>query len=493
MTDPEKPFVCTEQGCGMTFTNEDHLTVHKKKHEMSLSIAGKSAFVDQTPTPTRFYRYGEEVGLFQDLQNVNPFEEQFKKAAEAVKMGDTPLQPEPMSGPIDDTLHTPQVMPLPPVHLESPEVNNHSVIAMSPILSSGIEMDKIVETMEEDVLIPPVVEQTTVVPAAPPAENTVEEETPVQVMINKDPSAVNAQKYLPLIQLPDGRYVTMAGEPVQPSNLPSVVIQCAYTTANPGSVIADDPVPAASSHIPVESVSGPSTIHILPKPSAPIPPPKISLAKEKLKEKVSRKRVTQTLPTINQPVNQEPAKPSKANKTQISKKHEDDKTSKKLERNRAAAARFRKKKKNMENALVLRVQVLEEKIKDLQNENRQITSQMTFYRTEAANAKDLLLAHRDCSVTRQMNRTDVIAVVDSSTQNNEVFAANQEIVDSTGEISDLPRIKESITVRRASTNKAPSLTPLMIIRRDSEDGGGVLRYCSSDTVIVENFQRANTD
>lgn len=39
---------------------------------------------DQTPTPTRFIRNCEEVGLFQDLQNVtvNPFDEGFKRAME---------------------------------------------------------------------------------------------------------------------------------------------------------------------------------------------------------------------------------------------------------------------------------------------------------------------------------------------------------------------------------------------------------------------------
>jgi hypothetical protein len=42
---------------------------------------------DQTPTPTRFIRNCEEVGLFQDLQNVNPFEESFRKADEASKAG----------------------------------------------------------------------------------------------------------------------------------------------------------------------------------------------------------------------------------------------------------------------------------------------------------------------------------------------------------------------------------------------------------------------
>ncbi|KAG1676674.1 Cyclic AMP-dependent transcription factor ATF-2 [Nymphon striatum] len=70
------------------FANEDHLSVHKKKHEMSLSLSVDSnqksvPFLDQTPTPTRFIRNCEEVGLFQDLQNVNPFDEQFRKAVQS--------------------------------------------------------------------------------------------------------------------------------------------------------------------------------------------------------------------------------------------------------------------------------------------------------------------------------------------------------------------------------------------------------------------------
>lgn len=42
---------------------------------------------DQTPTPTRFIRNCEEVGLFQDLQHENPFDETFRKAVEAGKIG----------------------------------------------------------------------------------------------------------------------------------------------------------------------------------------------------------------------------------------------------------------------------------------------------------------------------------------------------------------------------------------------------------------------
>lgn len=44
-------------------------------------------FSDQTPTPTRFIKNCEELGLFQDLQHVNPFEETFRRAVEGGKTG----------------------------------------------------------------------------------------------------------------------------------------------------------------------------------------------------------------------------------------------------------------------------------------------------------------------------------------------------------------------------------------------------------------------
>ena len=36
-------------------------------------------FTDQTPTPTKFLRYGEEIGLFHELTK-SPFDEAFRKA-----------------------------------------------------------------------------------------------------------------------------------------------------------------------------------------------------------------------------------------------------------------------------------------------------------------------------------------------------------------------------------------------------------------------------
>ena len=36
--DDQKPFACKVDGCGMSFTNEDHLHVHTKKHDMVLNL-----------------------------------------------------------------------------------------------------------------------------------------------------------------------------------------------------------------------------------------------------------------------------------------------------------------------------------------------------------------------------------------------------------------------------------------------------------------------
>lgn len=37
-----KPFACDIENCGMSFTNEDHLNVHRKKHDMVLNFGGST-------------------------------------------------------------------------------------------------------------------------------------------------------------------------------------------------------------------------------------------------------------------------------------------------------------------------------------------------------------------------------------------------------------------------------------------------------------------
>lgn len=70
------------------------LVFSELKYYRTASIESSKVWfaADQTPTPTRFIRNCEEVGLFQDLQNVNPFEETFRKAVESGKTGSSALQ-----------------------------------------------------------------------------------------------------------------------------------------------------------------------------------------------------------------------------------------------------------------------------------------------------------------------------------------------------------------------------------------------------------------
>uniref|UniRef100_A0A4W5P8X2 Cyclic AMP-dependent transcription factor ATF-7 n=1 Tax=Hucho hucho TaxID=62062 RepID=A0A4W5P8X2_9TELE len=76
-------FLCNPK-CYSMFTNEDHLAVHKHKHEMSLKFGPARTdsviIQDQTPTPTRFLKNCEEVGLFNEL--ASSFAEEFRKAQE---------------------------------------------------------------------------------------------------------------------------------------------------------------------------------------------------------------------------------------------------------------------------------------------------------------------------------------------------------------------------------------------------------------------------
>ncbi|XP_034456225.1 cyclic AMP-responsive element-binding protein 5-like [Hippoglossus hippoglossus] len=82
----DRPYVCGAPGCSQRFQSEEHLIIHRRKHEMTLkfpAIKADTAFTDQTPTPTRFLQNCEEVGLFKEI------EEEFLQAQEEEKSKQT--------------------------------------------------------------------------------------------------------------------------------------------------------------------------------------------------------------------------------------------------------------------------------------------------------------------------------------------------------------------------------------------------------------------
>uniref|UniRef100_A0A182JHP0 C2H2-type domain-containing protein n=1 Tax=Anopheles atroparvus TaxID=41427 RepID=A0A182JHP0_ANOAO len=124
---PKEEFHCKIDGCKQSFTTEVHRNVHTKKHDLSLNLemplkgAAGGLFADQTPTPTRLIGKCEEVGLFEDLQKVNPFDETFRRAVESGTNG-SPLSGDQspsttaLSVPCcrigeGETLHTPHIFP----------------------------------------------------------------------------------------------------------------------------------------------------------------------------------------------------------------------------------------------------------------------------------------------------------------------------------------------------------------------------------------------
>ncbi|XP_045914673.1 cyclic AMP-responsive element-binding protein 5-like [Micropterus dolomieu] len=82
----DRTYECGAPGCSQRFQLEEHLIIHRHKHEMTLkftSIKTDTAFTDQTPTPTRFLQNCEEVGLFKEI------EEEFLQAQEEEKSKQT--------------------------------------------------------------------------------------------------------------------------------------------------------------------------------------------------------------------------------------------------------------------------------------------------------------------------------------------------------------------------------------------------------------------
>ncbi|KAM9838786.1 cyclic AMP-responsive element-binding protein 5-like [Aulostomus maculatus] len=112
----DRPYACEAPGCSQRFQLEEHLIIHRHKHEMTLrfpSIKTDTAFTDQTPTPTRFLQNCEEVGLFKEI------EEEFLQAQEEEKSKQTLSH----NGPpcinqhqLKPQLHLQHPHPQPPLH-----------------------------------------------------------------------------------------------------------------------------------------------------------------------------------------------------------------------------------------------------------------------------------------------------------------------------------------------------------------------------------------
>ncbi|KAL6483059.1 hypothetical protein MHYP_G00079310 [Metynnis hypsauchen] len=408
----DKPFVCSAPGCGQRFTNEDHLAVHKHKHEMTLKFGPARTdsviIADQTPTPTRFLKNCEEVGLFNEL--AMPFEQEFRKAQEDDdKRAKNPL-PAPGSSALDMTLQTPsdvvRVKEEEPVEVDSsPPASPDSISSRSdsnteptvrgkdspskPALSSApiptiVRPRSLPLHLGYDPLQPTMPSPTSVITQAPPSNRTLGSPTGPY----------------PVMMLPNGQAVPVLPGPMQ---MPSVI-----SLARPMCMVPNIP------GIPGPPLGGSGSGSSSPSGYYPH-----SEAKMRLKAALSQQtsaaqgcvgvamgssamvpqRMEQSQLLVQQPdapspaqPQVSPAQPTGGRRRRTAEEDPDERRQRFLERNRAAASRCRQKRK-------LWVSSLEKKAEELTSMNVSLTNEVSLLRNEVAHLKQLLLAHKDCPVT----------------------------------------------------------------------------------------------
>ncbi|XP_078662266.1 cyclic AMP-dependent transcription factor ATF-7-like isoform X4 [Branchiostoma floridae x Branchiostoma belcheri] len=424
MGDDDKPFACPS--CGQRFANEDHLSVHKHKHEMTLKFGPPKLdglVVDQTPTPTRFLKNCEEVGLFQELSGASPFEQDFKKASEQSTSQDSGDQSEPA-----------ETAPLPAADTRVP-APAAPVAHVAPV---SMETSAAPTQPEPARVNPPPQVAATNVVTSPSATMATPELVPtigiagtVSTVITQAPAGMARQMNtfqgsLPvLLHLPNGTTMPVA-------------VPVPASIANP-SVQVPSAIPA-----PQSSPTG-STIQQQQQPHAVQPPQ--SEAKLRLKAALAGSSMPGNMSVMSQAVDvimsqqqqqqqQQHAGPQDLSQHRMAmdesppmsmsmspspptspgcsppysgqgmdtpppattgrrrrgqEKDPELRRQRFLERNRAAAARCRQKRK-------LWVQSLEKKAEDLTATNLQLQSEVSLLRNEVAQLKQLLLAHKDCPI-----------------------------------------------------------------------------------------------
>lgn len=228
----DRPFVCNAPGCGQRFTNEDHLAVHKHKHEMTLKFGPARTdsviIADQTPTPTRFLKNCEEVGLFNEL--ASSFEHEFKKAAEDEEKKSTAALD--MSLPSTPDIKIKEEEPVevdssppdsPASNPRSPQTKEKEITPKPVIISTPtptiVRPGSLPLHLGYDPLHPTLPSPTSVITQAPPSNRQLGSPT----------------GSLPLVvQLPNGQ--TMPVLPGPPMQMPSVI-----SLARPVSIVPNIP------------------------------------------------------------------------------------------------------------------------------------------------------------------------------------------------------------------------------------------------------------
>ncbi|XP_075055315.1 cyclic AMP-dependent transcription factor ATF-7 isoform X3 [Mixophyes fleayi] len=394
----DRPFVCSAPGCGQRFTNEDHLAVHKHKHEMTLKFGPARTdsviIQDQTPTPTRFLKNCEEVGLFNEL--ASSFEHEFKKGAE----DDDDKK---SAGPLDMSLpSTPdiKIKEEEPVEVDSSPPDSPGSYTEEKVPPKPQVSSTPTPTIVRPVSLPVHLGYDPLHPTLPSPTSVITQAPPSNRQLGSPGSSVPLMMHL------------SNGQPVPFLPGPHVQMQSVISLARPMSLVPNipgipgPPIIGGGGHISPSGLSAHSEAKMRLKASLTQQAP--SSLNGGMAMVASRPEQSQILvqhPDAPSPAQPQvsPAQPTPSTggrRRRATDEDPDERRQRFLERNRAAASRCRQKRK-------VWVCSLEKKAEELTSQNVQLGNEVTLLRNEVAQLKQLLLAHKDCPVTALQKKSQV--------------------------------------------------------------------------------------
>ncbi|XP_051992228.1 cyclic AMP-responsive element-binding protein 5-like [Xyrauchen texanus] len=405
--DQDRPYVCTAPGCSQCFQREDHLIIHRHKHEMTLkfsSIRCDNILSDQTPTPTRFLQDCEEVGLFTDLE-LNQSQEGDTKAA----LGQTqPHQFQPQQQQQQCAL----------AHLNQNQLHTHSSQPQSqctatystsnkqstPSCLHSRQMHSVANTllgtstmnMEAQLSM----ESSMIGIPGPAHSGSCSSLQRSKVIPNHSQPTVSNGSPNTLCHI-----MEMTSSQQQPLlHLQSAPHHHAYQqhchSQSPQRLTHQHQSQDQSHHS--HAHHSPPALHLHPGSSHQDAPP---LSHQPIPGQISSAPRQSPPPLSHQPIHvqmssapkqthcpQSPPQATGGRRRRTAEENPDERRRKFLERNRAAATRCRQKRK-------VWVSSIERKAEELTHTNLQLQNEVTSLKTEVTQLKQILLAHKDCPVS----------------------------------------------------------------------------------------------
>ncbi|KAB5531140.1 hypothetical protein PHYPO_G00137460 [Pangasianodon hypophthalmus] len=409
-TDQDGSYVCTAPGCTQRFQREDHLIIHRHKHEMTLkfsSIKCDNTLSDQTPTPTRFLRNCEEVGLFSDLELNQASDEEEEETKQ-----NFPIQGS--SGETQSERHGSQQQQqqcalaqfhTSHVHTHTSHSSSHcSMVRHTTHSATNTQSDPSCLHNQQRhpaacaMQVAPTVRMNTQLqmdpsmPDIPGPTHSRSCPTPQRSKVmscQTHPMASNGN------QNPMGHMMEMMSPQHVRMGLPLTHVPASPHQSYQQHGLSQSQQRHAHQHQSQEQ-SPHSCAHHSPPAHlhpGPAPPPAKHLTHQPIPAQIS------PVPK-NTACAESPSQISGGKRRRTADEDPDERRRKFLERNRAAASRCRQKRK-------IWVMSLEKKAEELTHTNLQLQNEVTLLKSEVIQLKQLLLAHKDCPVTVRQRETQV--------------------------------------------------------------------------------------